>query len=303
MGLNEEVAAPAPRPATGMRAAGALLALTKPKQTGLLLVTAVGAYVLTAAPALDGVALGFGTLALAMAISGCTMLNMVLDHDIDAKMARTAGRPIPRGEIDPGQAAAAGVAASAGGLVLGAALSPSFAAVIAAGLFFDLVVYTMWLKRRSPLSIVFGGVSGGMPALAGRVLALGRVDLVGAMLALGIVLWIPAHILTLATRHAREYEEAGVPVWPNVYGKQAARRAIAVATALATVVLTAAGILEGIARGAIVALVALGLLLDSLAVITLFSPTERHDWVLFKGASAYMLGAFVCLTFGAVLAR
>lgn len=303
MGAHEELTARAPRQATGVRAAAALLALTKPKQTGLLLVTAVGAYAMTAAPAIDGAAVALGTFALALAISGCTILNMVLDRDIDAKMARTAGRPIPRGEIGPRQAAAAGVAASAAGVVLAAALSPLFAAVVAAGLFFDLVVYTMWLKRRSPLSIVFGGVSGGMPALAGRVLALGRIDMIGLMLALGIVLWIPAHILTLATRHVREYEEAGVPVWPSVYGERSARRAVAVATVLATVVLTAAGLLEGIAPGAIAALVALGLVLDSLAVLTLVSPTERHNWALFKGASVYMFGAFICLTFGAVLGR
>lgn len=303
MDAREEVAAEAPHPVAGLRAIGSLITLTKPKQTGLLLVTAIGAYVLSAAPAIDGGALALGTLALALAISGCTVLNMVLDRDIDAKMARTASRPIPRGEIGPGQATAVGLAASGAGVLLAAGLSPLFAAVVAAGLFFDLVVYTMWLKRRSPLSIVFGGVSGGMPALAGRTLALGRVDAVGVLLALGVVLWIPAHILTLATRHAREYEEAGVPVWPSVYGQRSARRAIAVATVLATLVLTAAGVLEGIARGAIVTLVALGVGLDALALLTLVSPTERHNWVLFKGASAYMLGAFLCLTFGAVLAR
>jgi protoheme IX farnesyltransferase len=192
---------------------------------------------------------------------------------------------------------------SGAGLVLAGTCSAAFLAVVGAGLFFDLVVYTAWLKRRSPLSILFGGVSGGMPALAGRVLAIGRVDAVGVMLALGVVLWIPAHILTLATRHAKEYERAGVPVWPTAYGERSARRAIAVGSVLGTVVLTAAGLMEGITRGAIITLAVLGLVLDGLALLVLVSPTEERNWVLFKAASVYMLGAFLCLTFGAVLAR
>ncbi|MDI6692130.1 MAG: heme o synthase [Anaerosomatales bacterium] len=303
MGETEHVAARSSEPAAGLEAVRALLALTKPKQTGLLLVTAVGAYVLTAAPQVDAARLALGTLALALAISGCTALNMVLDRDIDAKMERTAGRPLPSGEVSVRQATVFGVATSLAGLALAGACSALFLAVVAAGLFFDLLVYTAWLKRRSPLSILIGGVSGGMPALAGRVLALGRVDAVGVMLALGVVLWIPAHILTLATRHAAEYERAGVPVWPSVYGERSARRAIAVGSVLGIVVLTAAGVLEGITQAAIVTLVALGLVLNALAVLVLVSPTEKHNWVLFKAASVYMLGAFLCLTFGAVLAR
>lgn len=303
MGEVEQVAVEASQPVAGPRLLLALLSLTKPKQTGLLLVTAAGAYVLTAAPALDVPRLATGTLALALAISGCTVLNMVLDRDIDAKMDRTASRPLPRGDVSASQAVIVGVSMSAAGLVLAGTCSMTFFAVVGAGLFFDLVVYTAWLKRRSPLSILVGGISGGMPALAGRVLALGRVDAVGIMLALGVVLWIPAHILTLATRHATEYEQAGVPVWPSVYGERSARRAIAIGSVLGTVVLTAAGLLEGITRGAIIALVALGLVLDGLALLVLIFPTDEHNWALFKAASAYMLGAFLCLTFGAVLAR
>lgn len=303
MSETEQAAARSAEPAAGLDVVRALLALTKPKQTGLLLVTAVGAYALTAAPAIDAVRLIVGTCALALAISGCTVLNMVLDRDIDAKMDRTASRPLPRGEVSVRQAVTVGVAMSAAGLALAAACSAAFLVVVGAGLFFDLVVYTAWLKRRSPLSILIGGLSGGMPALAGRVLALGRVDAVGVMLALGVVLWIPAHILTLATRHAKEYERAGVPVWPSVYGERSARRAIAVGSVLGTIVLTVAGLVEGITRGAIVTLVLLGLALDALAALVLVSPTDEHNWVLFKAASVYMLGAFLCLTFGAVLTR
>ncbi len=277
------------------------LALIKPRQTGLLLTTAIGAYVLTASPNLDWPRAALGMLAIGLAVSGCTVLNMVLDRDIDAMMGRTASRPLPGGDIDVRTATVLGMVLSVAGVVLAAFFSLTFWAVIGSGLFFDLIVYTMWLKRRTPLSILFGGISGGMPALAGRVLAIGHVDLVGLLLAAGVVLWIPSHILTLTLRYEDDYADADVPVWPRVFGPTATRRTVAATTFLAAVVLMVAGVLADLATPALVALGTLGLAICGLAVFALLRPSERTNWLLFKGASAYMLGAFVCLTFGAVL--
>lgn len=277
------------------------IALTKPKQTALLLATAVGAYVLTASPNLDWVRGALGVLALGLAVSGCTVLNMVLDRDIDAMMGRTATRPLPGGEIDVRAATLFGMAISVAGVVIAAFISLAFWVVVGSGLFFDLIVYTLWLKRRTPLSILFGGISGGMPALAGRVLALGHIDLVGILLAAGVVLWIPSHILTLALRYEAEYTEADVPVWPRIYGADATRRVIAAATLLAAIVLMTAGVLEHVALPALLLLGILGSAICGLAVYGLIRPSEGTNWLLFKSASVYMLGAFVCLTFGAVL--
>ncbi|MCE5204431.1 MAG: heme o synthase [Coriobacteriales bacterium] len=282
-------------------AAGAYLTLTKPKQTALLLATGIGAYVLTASPDLVWGRFGLGMLALALAVSGCTALNMVADRDIDAKMGRTSGRPLPTGSVSTRSAVVFGFVLSAAGLGVSWLLSPVFGAVVSAGFFFDLVVYTMWLKRRTPLSILFGGISGGMPALAGRTLATGGVDAVGLLLAAGVVLWIPAHILTLSMRYQGEYDSAGVPVWPAVFGPRATRRVVAAGTILATMVLTAAGVLERIDVWALVALALIGVVIDGLAIAALVVPTEKRNWRLFKAASVYMLGAFACLTFGAVL--
>lgn len=277
------------------------VALTKPKQTALLLATAIGAYVLTASPELDWTRGAIGILALGLAVSGCTVLNMVLDRDIDAMMGRTATRPLPGGDIDVRTATLVGMVLSVAGVVIAAFFSLTFWVIVGSGLFFDLIVYTMWLKRRTPLSILFGGVSGGMPALAGRALALGHIDVVGILLAAGVVLWIPSHILTLALRYEADYAEADVPVWPRIYGADATRRVIAVATLLAAIVLMAAGVLERVAPPALVLLGVLGAAICGLAAYGLVRPSERTNWLLFKGASAYMLGAFVCLTFGAIL--
>lgn len=280
---------------------GGLVALTKQKQTLLLLATGIGAYVLTAGSTVDWAHLVLGMSGLFLSVSGCTVLNMLLDRDIDAKMGRTSARPLPSEEVTPGQALVFGASLSVVGLTISYWMSLLFGMVVTAGFVLDLGVYTVWLKRRTPFSILFGGVSGGMPALAGRALVLGRIDLVGILLAAGVLLWIPAHILTLATRYAGEYEDAGVPVWPSVYGPAATRRVVAVATLLAAVVLCSAGVLLQIQIITLVVLGVMGIALSSLAVAALIRPSEALNWKLFKGASVYMLGAFVCLTIGAVI--
>ncbi len=276
----------------------AYLELTKPRQTGLLAVTGAGAYLLTRSPHAAPVRFLVGMAALVMAVAGCTALNMVLDRDIDARMDRTQGRPIPSGRLSAREATVFGAVLTVLGLALAWALDRPFGVVVSAGLLFDLVVYTMWLKRRTPLSVVFGGVSGGMPALAGRTLALGGFDVVGLLLAAGVVLWIPSHILTLSSHYANDYARAGVPTWGGVFGERSARRVVAVATLLASVTLTAAGIIEGIAPAALAGLVVAGGAIDVVAIVTFARPSDRSNWILFKAASVYMLTAFVCLTFG-----
>jgi len=277
------------------------LSLTKPLQTLLLLTTGICAYALSRPGQVHWQELLAGGLALLGAVAGCTALNMVLDRDIDARMGRTVVRPLPVGRISVRAAALFGFLLSAGGLSLAWMLSPLFGFIVSLGFAIDLGVYTCWLKRRTPLSILWGGISGGMPALAGRSLALGRVDLVGILLAVGVLLWIPAHILTLATHYAKEYRLAGVPVWPNVYGLTATRRVVALATLLDVVALGAAGWLLDIHPVALALLGLMGVLLAGIAVATLIRPSEHLNWRLFKFASLYMLGAFVCLTICAVL--
>ncbi len=299
--LTTEILHPALPRARGKAAIRAYLALTKPLQTVLLLITGVCAYALSRPGTVAWGEMVAAALALTGAVAGCTVLNMVLDRDIDARMGRTVRRPLPSGAVSVRAALIFGLALSVPGLTLAWALSPLFGLVVSLGFAIDLGVYTLWLKRRTPLSILFGGVSGGMPALAGRALAVGQVDAVGLLLAAGVLLWIPAHILTLATHYAREYHLAGVPVWPNVYGPTATRRVVAVATLLDVAVLVTAGWLLQIHPMAMGVLALLGTGLTGLSVALLIRPSQRLNWVLFKFASLYMLGAFVCLTVGTVL--
>jgi protoheme IX farnesyltransferase len=179
-------------------------------------------------------------------------------------------------------------------------MAPLYGLVVFAGLFFDVVVYTIWLKRRSCWSIVWGGVSGGMPVLAGRVLGVSALDGIGVLLALAVLCWIPTHILTFSMRHHNDYQAAGVPTFPSAYGFTATRLAIAASSVLAALAMAAAVHLVGLMWGylRLIAVLSAGLLL--LAVGSAILPSERTNFGLFKYASLYMLSAMLLIIFAAI---
>ncbi len=270
--------------------------LTKSLQTGLLLATGVAGYMTarpTVVPWQDFVGV---IVSLYLAIAGSTILNMWYDRDIDAVMNRTHHRPLADGRVAPGEAMRLGLILSTLGVGLAALLSPLFGLIVFAGLFFDVVVYTIWLKRRTCWSIVWGGISGAMPILAGRALGLGTVDGIGLLLSLAILFWIPTHILTFSMRYFEDYETARIPTFPSTYGFPATRAIIAISSIIAAVAIAAAGILIGIQWGFVRLLVVLSAGLLLLAISSIYRPTERVNYGLFKYASVYMLSAMVLLS-------
>lgn len=276
------------------------LPLVKSLQTGLLLITGLAGFSSAACPVTNFPLLLGLAGSLALAISGSTALNMVFDRDLDARMPRTMRRPIPSGQVRPAAAARLGAALSALGLAWALALSPLYAAVVFAGLFFDVVVYTLWLKRRTPWSIVWGGLAGGMPALAGRALAVGAIDPVGLILAAAVLLWIPTHIMTFSVRYRRDYEAAGVPTFPSRYGEASTRRVIALSSALAAAAMAAGALGMGMAWGLLRLLAVLSGVLLALAAASLLRPSPRLNFGLFKYASLYMLSAMAIVIGGGV---
>ncbi len=210
--------------------------LIKSLQTGLLLATGVAGYF--SAHSSNGtwlIVVGMiGSLFLA--ISGSTVLNMAYDRDIDAVMRRTCWRPLPKGLVSVREAVILGGALSVIGVGWALALAPLYGAIVFAGLFFDAVIYTAWLKRRTPYAILIGGLAGGMPVLAGRALATGQVDLVGVMLALGVLFWIPTHIMTFSMRHFTDYQAAQIPTFPGAYGFYVTRVVIAASSLAAALI-------------------------------------------------------------------
>ncbi len=272
--------------------------LIKSLQTGLLLVTGLAGYMSSRCPVTTWPTLLGLSGSLFLAISGSTVLNMVFDRDIDARMARTAHRPLPSGRVSVGEATLLGIVMSALGIGWALLLSPLYGAVVFAGWFFDVVVYTLWLKRRTPWSILWGGISGGMPILAGRALGTGSIDWIGLTLALAVLLWIPTHIMTFSLRHAKDYRHAGVPTFPARYGECLTRITIALSSIAAAVAMGSAAYGIGMTWGYLRLLVVLSAGLLTLAISSLARPSWRANFGLFKYASLYMLGAMLMVAAG-----
>lgn len=274
--------------------------LIKSLQTGLLLSTGLAGYLSASREPFHWLTFLSLTGSLFLAISGSTVLNMWYDRDIDARMKRTCKRPLAQGNVTPGQILILGLVLSAWGVGWAFSLTFLYGLVVFAGLFFDVVVYTIWLKRRSAWAIVWGGISGGMPILAGRVLATGQVDGIGWLLALAVLFWIPTHILTFNIRYAEDYRFAGVPTFPAVYGYNVTRRIIAVSSILAALAIGSAAVWIGVTAGALrlMAVLSSGLLL--LALTTWMRPSEKVNFGLFKYASLFMLSSMLALALGAL---
>ncbi len=275
--------------------ARAYLLLTKTLQTGLLLATGIAGYLSSHIAINIGVLLGLAG-SLFLAISGSTILNMWYDSDIDTVMNRTHNRPMASGKVSKQEAFWLGMALSSLGVGWAVVQDPLYGLLVFAGLFFDVVVYTIWLKRRTCWSIAWGGISGGMPILAGRALAIGQIDLVGLLLMMAVLFWIPTHILTFNMRYFDDYKAARVPTFPSTYGFEATRAVIALSAILAAASIGVAGVMIGIQAGALrlMAVLSTGLLL--LSVATVFRPSEQINFSLFKYASIYMLASMILLS-------
>jgi protoheme IX farnesyltransferase len=166
-------------------------------------------------------------LCIAAGAGAAGALNMWYDADIDAMMARTAMRPIPSGRISRPEALVFGLMLGMCAiLALGTLLNMAAAALLAFTIFFYVVVYTMWLKRRTPQNIVIGGAAGALPPVIGWVAAAGNVGLEPLILFLIIFLWTPPHFWALSLNLAGEYARAGVPMLPVVAGRAETKRQI-----------------------------------------------------------------------------
>jgi len=267
-------------------------------QTGLLLVTAAAGYASGCCidPGSPPFLVVLGSLLLA--ISGCTVLNMFFDRDLDSHMPRTAHRPLPAGMISPATALYFGLLLTGLGLIWSFAFDLQYRALVSLGVFLNVAVYTVWLKRRTPFAIVIGGLAGGMPALAARTLVVEQVDLVGLLLALGILLWIPSHMLTFSIKYADDYRRAGIATFPAAYGVRVTRLLIALSSFVTMSVmlwvewqLALPGLYLWLLGG-------LGVALSGLTLLSILRPSDRMNFVLYKGASIYMLSSMLVLILG-----
>jgi len=280
--------------------------LIKARQTILLVYTGVFTYLITAvslAVEINWFNLLHLAISLYLAVSGTTVLNMYIDRDIDAIMERTKDRPLPSGKVTASQVLAFGTIFTVLGIFLAfLTLNWLAALIVFLGFFFDVVVYSIWLKRRTKYSIIFGGIAGGLPAWAGRVAITGSLDWIGFLLLIFILTWIPVHILTIALipKNFEGYKKAKVPMWPVVSSQAQTMRVIALGAFLSSVALYEAARLLG--ANWIIRIIwgVMSLVIIILSIKSLIKPTNKLTFLIFKIASLYMLLGFLLVFLGVI---
>uniref|UniRef100_UPI002269D9F6 heme o synthase n=1 Tax=Sphingomonas sp. GM_Shp_2 TaxID=2937380 RepID=UPI002269D9F6 len=206
------------------------LALTKPRV--LTLVVFTGLCGLLAAPIMPDPVIGFtAILCIALGAGAAGTLNQWYEADLDAMMRRTAQRPLPAGRMDRQSALHFGVGLGAFSVILmGLAVNYTAAAILVVSILFYVLIYTVWLKRRTPQNIVIGGAAGAFPPLIGWAAATGHVALLPFLMFLLVFLWTPPHFWALALFVKTDYANAGVPMLPVVAGEVVTRRQIGLYT-------------------------------------------------------------------------
>ncbi len=272
---------------SGMGVVRDIVTLTKPKITLLNVAAALACYVAsggspTGIPLLG--ALGYG------AAGGSSVLNNVLDADIDGRMRRTARRPIPSGRVSRRTALILGTALTSVSVSLASiAFNPLTAAAMLLGALSYVLLYTLYLKKRTDLNIVIGGIAGSFPPLAGAAAASGTFTPVSLAVAALIFLWTPGHFWSLAIRASEDYRAAGLPMMPVTRGIRASAMAIAASNALLIVCwLFLTTILENPVPFLLLTSVPTALL--SLETVRLLRrPDASNAWRSFKLSSPWLL--------------
>jgi heme o synthase len=273
------------------------VALTKPHVIELLLVTTVPAMVL-AKRGVPPVPLILVTLVGGfLAAGGANAVNCYVDRDIDDIMARTRGRPLPRGAIEPRNALLFGILLGAASFALFATFVNLLSAFLALGAYlFYVFVYTLWLKRTSPSNIVIGGAAGALPPVIGWAAVTNHIALPAIVLFGIIFIWTPPHFWSLALRYETEYRDAQVPMLPVVRGDAETRRQIVLYAAVLvpfTLLLIPFG---GMGLVYAAAAVALGAWFVLQALRLMRDPDRRPPMRLFAYSISYL-----ALLFGAMV--
>jgi len=211
----------------------AYFTLTKPRIVLLLLFTEYCAMVVTGGQLPSPTQTLVGLLGLALSAGGAAVINMWYDRDIDCVMDRTARRPLPTGMIAPASALVFGlVLGVASVLLLGLCANWLAAGLSLAGYLYYAVVYTMWLKRRTPQNIVIGGGAGAFPPLVGWAVVSGHIGITAILMFGVIFLWTPSHFWGLALYKNDDYSRAGLPMMPVVRGSRSTKRQMVVYSVL-----------------------------------------------------------------------
>jgi heme o synthase len=280
-----------------------LVTLTKPRIISLLLVTTIAPMFVAGTPS--------WTLVVAVFVGGYLMagganaVNMYVDRDIDDRMARTRLRPIPSGRMAPREVLFFGILLATTATYLLAHFANVLTAALAlAGFYFYVFVYTRWLKRSTPQNIVIGGAAGAFPPLVGWAAVTGRVDLLAVYLFLIIFYWTPPHFWALALLKQRDYDRAGVPMAPLVWGERETMRQMFWYTGVLiplTILPVAFGALGWIYLAGAVLLD--GALLAAVIRVARRHPWSAAAWALYKFSLLYLALLFAAMVADRIILR
>ena len=279
-----------------------ILEISKPRIVILLVITAVTSMFAASklvGPELDNWDLLHIVIAGALASAGSSALNHYYDRDIDPLMKRTSSRPIPSGRIKPNSVLIYGLTVSVISVIYGAiTLNYISAFFIALGIFFYVIIYTVWLKRLNASNIVIGGFAGSAASMAGWSAATGSMDILGVLIGFLVFVWTPSHFWCLAMKMKDEYTEAKVPMLPVLIGMQKTSTYILVNTLILlpySLMLYAFGM--GLVYTAIAA-AAGGLMLVYHYKLTKL-PTSEFAWKAYKVTAPYLTIIFLAIALDA----
>lgn len=273
-----------------------LFEISKPRIIILLVITAVTSMYAASklvGPELDNFGLIHIIIAGTLASAGSSALNHYYDRDIDLKMKRTSVRPIPSGRLKANHALVYGLAVSCAAVIYAYFMLNPFATFfIALGIFFYVIVYTLWLKRLNPSNIVIGGFAGSAASMAGWSAATGSMDILGFLIGLLVFAWTPSHFWCLAMKIKDDYEQAGVPMLPVVIGMQKTSKYILANT---IILLPFSLMLYAFGMGIVyivIAAISGGMMLVYHYKLTK-NPTSDFAWKAYKVTAPYLTIIFV----------
>ena len=279
-----------------------IIEISKPRIVILLVITAVTSMYAASklvGPELDTWGLIHIIIAGGLASAGSSALNHYYDRDIDPLMTRTITRPIPSGRIKPNSVLIYGLTVSVISVVYGAlALNFVSAFFIALGIFFYVIIYTVWLKRLNSSNIVIGGFAGSAASMAGWSAATGSMDVLGFLIGFLVFVWTPSHFWCLAMKMKDEYSAAKVPMLPVLIGMQKTSKYILINTLILlpySLMLYAFGM--GLVYTAIAAASG-GLMLVYHYKLTK-SPTSEFAWKAYKVTAPYLTIIFLAVALDA----
>jgi len=273
-----------------------ILEISKPRIVILLVITAVTS--MYAASKLIGPELNYWSLlhiiiAGSLSSAGSSALNHYYDKDIDSLMKRTSTRPIPSGRVSAKSVLLYGLIVSSISVIYAwFTLNPISTFFIALGIFFYVIVYTAWLKRKNSSNIVIGGFAGSAASMAGWSAATGSMDILGALVGVLVFVWTPSHFWCLAMKIRDDYAEAKVPMLPVLIGMQKTSKYILVNTAI-LIPYSLSLVAFGLGYVYLITAVASGALMLAYHYKLTKTPTSEFAWKAYKVTAPYLTIIFV----------